>query len=500
MKLTATELHGYPPPRIKALLGIARSYPPFPLDERQVDILRLELGLPVLPRLAPIEVLGKLPLHPHQKTGKEWLRAKRGRGMLAMEMRTGKTRTASEYLAEEGLLARTLVLAPLSVLPVWRSELARWLEVPCSLVRGSEAEKLAALRAPGPWITNYESMRSFEVLKAILALKPRALVLDESTRIKDRTTQTTRAVHGLAGYVTGPVIPLSGKPMPEGPLDVWSQLRCFEKDPLGFKTWYAMRNRYAILGGYLGREIVGYQDEADFAKRFREVAYRVRRADVFDCALPERQRIEVELSPREIKAYKAMQEDCLVELKGKELTAANVLAQLIRLQQITSGWAGEAKLRALADLLDDAPRPVVVWGRFTEDLKRVLALGKKRKETWGLLDGSVTGRARDQVLVDFAAGRLAGLAANPQAAGMGIDLSQAELQVYYSCGWSHEQRAQSEARPEGPSRRVPAPIVDLEARVSGKKTVDSLILDALSLKSQLSSIVMGDLSVAFGAG
>jgi hypothetical protein len=153
----------------------------------------------------------------------------------------------------------------------------------------------------------------------------------------------------------------------------------------------------------------------------------------------------------------------------------------------------------LNDLLDDAPRPAIVWGRFREDLDRIEALAKRRKERCGRIDGSVTGSSREAVIRDFAAGKVKILAANPAAAGMGLDLSRAEVQVYYSCAWSHEQRAQSEARSEGPKRtNGPAPIYDLEAVIGGKKTVDGTVLDALELKSHISALVMGDLARVFG--
>lgn len=490
------------PPRVRELLGVAKLYGPWKLDERQLDLLRDVLGLARLNRPEPEPVVQIPDLFPHQHKALAFLAEREGRALLAMEMRTGKTRTSIEWLRHTGELARTLILAPLSVTYVWRHELAQWADVTPSLVVGSTEAKLVALQGPGPWVANYEAARSLPVLKRLLEIKPRALVLDESTRIKDRTAITTRAIHGLASKIPGSILALSGKPTPEGPLDVWSQVKTFETKPLGFATWYAMRTAYAILGGYMGKEIVGYRDEADFTARLLEVAFRVRRSDVFDCALPERQRVEVELLPAERRAYKQMQDECLAELKGKELSAVNVLGQLIRLQQITSGWAAPkngAKVTALNDLLDDAPRPAIVWGRFREDLDRIEALAKRRKERCGRIDGSVTGSSREAVIRDFAAGKVKILAANPAAAGMGLDLSRAEVQVYYSCAWSHEQRAQSEARTEGPKRTGgPAPVYDLEATILGKKTVDGTVLDALELKSHLAALVMGDLAAVFG--
>ena len=247
MKLSGNTLVAYVlPERLRKELGIARPWPPWQLTRTQLAMLKLELGLPIDEEPAlPAEPT--TDLFPHQKDAIAWLHDRQGRGMLAMEMGCGKTRTVIEYLCDR--LERVLVLCPLSVAYSWRTELQKWAPgTTPSLIVGSTAQKLAALAGPGPWIANYEAVRSAPVLRAMLSKVPGALVLDESTKIKNRTALVSRAVIGLAERVNGPVIPMSGKPTPESPLDIWSQVRTFEREPLGFKTWYAMRGRYAQPG------------------------------------------------------------------------------------------------------------------------------------------------------------------------------------------------------------------------------------------------------------
>jgi len=500
VKLSGNTLVAYVlPERLRKELGIARPWPPWQLTRTQLAMLKLELGLPIDEEPAlPAEPT--TDLFPHQKDAIAWLHDRQGRGMLAMEMGCGKTRTVIEYLCDR--LERVLVLCPLSVAYSWRTELQKWAPgTTPSLIVGSTAQKLAALAGPGPWITNYEAVRSAPVLRALLSKVPGALVLDESTKIKNRTALVSRAVIGLAERVNGPVIPMSGKPTPESPLDIWSQVRTFEREPLGFKTWYAMRGRYAQPGGYMGREIVGYRDEADFLRRFREVAFRVTKAEVLKDLPPKIYEVRhVTLEGRERSAYEQMKRDCLVQLGKRELDAPNVLAQMLRLQQITSGWAAPkgkgAKIEALAEILDEAPKPVVVWSRFTEDLDRILDLARREKLRGGRLDGSVTGVKRGAVLDDFAAGKIDVLAANPAAGGMGVQLQRASVQVYYAPSFSHEQRAQSEDRLHRMGQESPVTIIDLVA----SKTVDETVLKALELKSNLSALVLGDLASVFGEG
>lgn len=483
------------PERVRAATGITKIFGPWKLTPEQKNALRKFLGLAVeLPPDIPVpDAFGA-----HQKKGLAFLLSRNGRAMLAMEMGTGKTWTVIECLKHYGVLDRTLVLAPKSVVSSWVRELR--LRAPHVEPRVAlESAKVEALSGTGPWLTNYETVRNEELLKQMAKLRPGAIVLDESTKIKDRTTITAKKLHGLTSLCKGPVIAMSGLPAPENPLDTWSQVKAFQVPPLGYSTWFAMRQAYAIMGGYGGYEITGWKNLPDFYGRFAEVAFRVRKDECLDLPPKIYQVRDVELPRVERKAYEDMKKDCLVELRGKELSAANVLAQVIRLQQITSGWAAPkapAKLVALAEVLEDAPRPWVVWCRFSEDIERVLAWGKKQKLRLGRLDGSVPAAERGAMLDAFAEGKVDLLAANAAAGGMGVQLQRASVQVYYSCSWSHEQRAQSEDRLHRLGQEKPVTIVDLVCA----DTIDETVRKALVSKQELSKLVMGDVAGAFSGG
>lgn len=483
------------PERVRAATGITKLFGPWKLTPEQKRALRKLLGLAVElePGVVVPDAFGE-----HQKRGLAFLLSRNGRAMLAMEMGTGKTWTVIECLQHYAVLERTLILAPKSVVSSWVRELK--LRAPHVAPRVAlESAKAEAFTGTGPWLTNYETVRNDDLLKRIAKLRPAAIVLDESTKIKDRTTQTAKKLHGLTSLCKGPVIAMSGLPAPENPLDTWSQVKTFDVPPLGFSTWFAMRQAYAIMGGWNAKEVVGWRNLPDFYGRFAEVAFRVRKDECLDLPPKIYQVRDIDLPAPERKAYEAMKKDCLVQLKNKELSAANVLAQVIRLQQITSGWAAPkapAKLTALAEVLEDAPHPWVVWCRFTEDIERVLAWGKKRKLRLGRLDGSVSAGERGAMLDAFAEGKVDLLAANPAAGGMGVQLQRASVQVYYSCSWSHEQRAQSEDRLHRLGQEKPVTIVDLVCT----DTIDETVRKALVSKQELSKLVMGDVAGAFSGG
>lgn len=167
-----------------------------------------------------------------------------------------------------------------------------------------------------------------------------------------------------------------------------------------------------------------------------------------------------------------------------ELTAANILSRLLRLQQLTGGTlrgdpepdaygrpipgpavvVSTAKVDELADVLDEVgcvkggadgegdPEPVTVFTRFTADLAAVRKLCVER----GLRYGEISGERDD--------GLDAGARMNPdidvcgvniQAGGTGIDLTRSNVVVWYSLGYSVSNFDQAKARNYRPGQTRP---------------------------------------------
>ena len=116
----------------------------------------------------------------------------------------------------------------------------------------------------------------------------------------------------------------------------------FYEELLGFDSYYAFRNRYAIMidrnfGGRRVQIVGGYQRLDELAEILKAFSYRVLKEDCLD--LPDKDYIEreVELTRRTKKAYSTMKSAALASLKGKMATAPHVLTQMMRLHQITCG-------------------------------------------------------------------------------------------------------------------------------------------------------------------
>ena len=422
---------------------------------------------------------GPPPMWPHQEEAVEFMRNRAG-GLLAMEMGTGKTRVAIEHIRRHGC-RRTLILAPLSVVDhVWPDEVEKHAPGLIQTLalgsgyQGGRKKSEAAMRmlnglsrqTPAIVAANYELVLNAGFQEWALSQRWDLLLLDECHRIKAPEGKISRTA-AMLGKQSRMRLGLSGTPMPHSPLDIFGQYRTLAPEIYG-TSWHAFRHRYAVyapqmLGKDRNRPIIaGYQNLPELRTKYLEAAHEVRSADVLDLPGFGHHTLRVRLTPEARGIYRQMEEELAAELASGELvTARHALTKIVRLQQITSGYLPKpdgqaeqvcaAKESALTEYLDglDAQEPVVVFGRFTEDLAAIhRAAEKTGRPHWEL-----SGQRKELEQWQRRGGVLA---AQIQTAGSGIDLTQANRCIYYSMTFNLGDLLQSQARLHRPgqTRRV----------------------------------------------
>jgi SNF2 family DNA or RNA helicase len=206
------------------------------------------------------------------------------------------------------------------------------------------------------------------------------IAVDESTTIKNPKAQRTKNLLKLAVNTKYRRI-LTGFPVTQSPLDLYSQSAFLSTQLLGYSSYYSFQNRYAkVINRSMGqrtfRQVVGYQNLEELTENVNEFSYRVLKKECLD--LPDKvyQRREVELTPEQKKVYKELKDYAIAELASHKLVSVtSVLTQILRLHQVVCGFVkhdqGEEveiksnRLDELLDVLSEAQGKVYYLGELS---------------------------------------------------------------------------------------------------------------------------------------
>lgn len=191
---------------------------------------------------------------------------------------------------------------------------------------------------PFLWAVNYEAARSSLGSTIAQLMKKRRvfLCLDETTEIKNPQAQTTKIVMELAKDAAM-VRTANGTPLVQNVMDYFGPLKCLGE--LDRTNPYAFRNRYARMGGYMGKQVVGFNEDRkpELMVLLDRVSFRALKVDWRKDLPPQTfQTVHIEMTALQRKFYRQMLEEFAVEIGGREITADMVLTQMNKLQQISS--------------------------------------------------------------------------------------------------------------------------------------------------------------------
>lgn len=467
---------------------------------------------------------------------------------LFCEMGTGKSRQvieAAQRLFILGAIDHVLIICPAAVRTTWTDpefgQLRTWLDPKMSHEVTELHIKSKAWRYGPPsstlflrWtVTNYDFVRQgpsrfgqehanaiqrkrsrFAALANLCGLHNTFLVLDESSAVKNHTSQQTKSVAKLRKLCKRVVL-LNGTPVDHSPKDLFSQSNIMDLSILGTTSMVQFRSRYAIMGGFEHREIVEWRNLDDLRQRLKPYVLRRLKVDCLD--LPAKLPPVTITAPLEAKtwtAYQHMRKDMIAWLTEQLVSAAPQAAvKTIRLAQLTSGYLGgvveegdggepalvelssekqTALLAALRLWWEENPNlKVIIWCRFRRELTR-MAESLKDSAIVGVIQGGQPQDERDATirLLDprTAPSGPVVVVGNPKAGGLGLNLVAATTVVHLSSGYSLRDRLQADDRVHRPGQTAPVSYFDMIATgPDGQRTIDSLILKALRERLDLAN-------------
>ena len=432
-------------------------------------------------------------LHPYQKYAVQWIIDHPYCGLL-LDMGLGKTLTtltALEWMIDLlGGVKKALIIAPLSVAKnTWPAEVAKWdhtKHLTTSLVLGTEAKRIKALnqeadlyitnRENVTWLVNYYKRRwPFDTV-----------VIDELSSFKSSNATRFRALRKVRPLMKR-VIGLTGTPAPNSLMDLWPELYLLDQGERLGKTIGSYRRSYFHPGAGDGHIVYKWEldqgAEPKIYDAISDIAVSMKSGDYLKLPPRTDNTVEVELKPGQMKQYKQLESDFILEAEEDgEITASNAAVLTNKLLQMANGaiyddekrvvHIHDQKLEALKSIIDEAQgQPVLVFYQYKHDLIRILEAIPEAKA----LD------VKSDDIDRWNCGEIPVMLAQPQSAGHGLNLQQGgHIIVWFSLTWSLEYYQQANARLDRQGQTQPVIVHHLVA----KDTIDEQVLKVLQGKAK----------------
>lgn len=466
----------------------------------------------------------------HQETA---LRKAFGRQSFAFFMATGtgKTKTLIDLACAsrvQNLIDTVIIICPVSVRKNWAREITIHGPYPVdAFMLNSDKPKQFDMwvenRHDFKWlIVGVESIggsaRANDMVLGFLQKYPKTLVcVDESHKIKTHNAIRSMRVCEI-GLHAAYKVAMTGTPIAKGVMDLYGQFEFLDPNILGVGDFYSFRNRYAVMGGYEQREIIGYQNVGELMETINPFIYQVRKEEALPDLPPKvYARRYVTLTPDQAKHYNSMVKDLIVFKDDKSLTVKNALSKMLRLQQITGGHLPlddidllsnkkivtcnpigkvNPKVQDVLDFCDEIDGSIIVWCRFRPEIEAVASALRAKYGAADVVEvhGGISEEQRDiNVNELFQKGKATKLVANAATGGTGLTITAASFEYYYSNDYNYVDRVQSEDRAHRSGQMKTVVIVDVisQIEVKGvlKDTVDILPVLANETKANLAEYV-----------
>lgn len=426
-------------------------------------------------------------LMPFQREGVEWL-GQHPRAILADDMGLGKTVQALASIVGADAFP-CLFITQATLRRTMEAQVTKWTGMKSYVMESGNrgASIRAQISLPRPFfITHYEGVRSeWEALRKI---EWKSIIVDEATNIKNRGAQRTKAVKKL----TAPRITLlSGTPLLNSPIDLWSLMNYL--DPAKYSSYWAFEKRYAILGGYLGKQVVGYKNVPELKVHVQSRMMRRRKDEVLK-DLPPKTYADVllDLPTWQRKIYNQAHDELMVEIsQNKTLTVATALAKMTRLKQIcvSPQWTLgvehakdlPVKVEALNGILDErGTQKTIIWTMYATvavNLAKYLQETRKGLKVF-LLTGATDMDKRGSQEAEFQAlpeTQPAVWIGTITAGGMGLTLTAADTVVFMDKDWRPKINEQAEDRAHRIGQKGNVQVISLLARDTVEEHIERIL-------------------------
>ncbi len=419
----------------------------------------------------------------------------------AFDMGLGKTLIILEILRRAKMKA--LVVAPLLVATrTWPDEIKKWTSFSFTVLHGSDKDDLYKQK-PDIKIINYDGIKWLhnKVEKhGSVDLKDRVLVLDESTAIKSPKSARFKYLARLRHFFKhNGIFCLSGEPMPNGYLDLWSQYYMLDGGQALYRTFNDYKAEFFIQNPYNRFDLKLRKNAAEtIQRRVAPITSILRASDHLDMPEAVYIHVPIKLPPNVRQQYNQFRKDYLAQFGANAeymVKADTAGVHSGKMHQVTQGaiyhddgdlivnnrsytFIHSAKLQALAELLEEANgSPVLCPIYFSFEYTEIAGM-------LGYLPPAITGQTtsaeKQSILDKWDRGEIPLLIVQPRAVSHGLNMQTGgHIIIWYGRPWSLEQYNQLNGRLIRPGQKYPVRVYF----ISAEDTIDDKVAQVLMTKS-----------------
>jgi hypothetical protein len=455
---------------------------------------------------------------------------------LFKEQSTGKTPTviaAMDIDSKTKPNVLNLIVCPKNVRSQWANEIQEFSERKVNIIqiRGDKITRIKQLLTAFEYrnqfdytcvIVSYEGLCG--TLSQFVAFLWRWGVTDESHNYKWYRTKRWKALEKVRDSCEKRTA-LTGTPICNMAFDLWTQLEWLGDQYSGFPSFTAFKNFYGNFEpvGHGYERLMSMKNLPLLQERLTRSAFLITKKEAMpDLPAKTYEIIEAEMQPQQKLMYEQLATTLHAEIErelGSEepssITVNNILTQLLRLTQITSGFVAldgeidldtgevisrvierfdpnpklEVLIETVIECLQNNPRgKILIWCSFIQDIKTIRA----RLGIEGIKCVAFYGATKDQERIDNVITfntdpTVPVFVGNPGAGGVGLNLQGycmgqciTDTVMIYSQDWSMPKRSQCEERPRGYMHE--GATVDNKRITWSIRVIDFCVLDSIDFE------------------
>lgn len=448
---------------------------------------------------------GKYSPFEHQKTTASFL-TMNTRAFCFNEQGTGKTGSAiwaSDFLMNEGLIRRVLIICPISIMDsAWRADLFKFaMHRTVDIAHGPKDKRRDIIMGDAEYvIINYDGV---EIVKDHIEMAGFDLIIvDEATHYKNAQSKRWKVLNSILKPQTW-LWMMTGTPAAQSPVDAYgiAKLANPKNVPRFFGAFRDMVMYKATQFKWLPKPTA-----VDTVFKALQPAIRFTKDECLD--LPEMTYVkrEVELTSQQQKYYRAIKDQMITTAAGEQISAANAAVGMNKLLQISCGAvyadSGETvefdiknRYKVLREVIDESSQKILVFVPFKHTIDVLAEKLKADGITNEVIKGDVSASKRTEIFARFQDTpdpRV--LIIQPQAAAHGVTLTAANTIVWWGPVSSLETYAQANARVHRAGQKHPCTVVQLEGS-KVEKHIYKMLDERINIHSQIIDLYKNILEV-----